>query len=71
MLQCVVQIVGSADGDPEAVTLGEVSQLQRLNLFSEKELLKEFNETGSHEKTNPQSEGFFRRVKELWEDLKD
>jgi len=37
----------------------------------QKDLLKEFNETGSHEKTNPQSEGFFRRVKELWEDLKD
>lgn len=37
----------------------------------QKELLEEFGKTGSPEKTSPESEGFFTRVKELWEDLKD
>ena len=35
------------------------------------ELLKEFDKSGSPETTSPESEGFFTRVKELWEDLKD
>jgi molecular chaperone DnaJ len=36
----------------------------------QKELLEEFASEGSAE-TNPQSEGFFARVKELWNDLRD
>ena len=36
----------------------------------QKELLQEFNEAGGA-KNNPESEGFFAKVKDLWEDLKD
>ncbi len=36
----------------------------------QQELLREF-ESGGKEGSNPQSEGFFAKVKELWEDLKD
>ena len=36
----------------------------------QKELLEEFASEGSA-KTNPQSEGFFARVKELWSDFRD
>jgi molecular chaperone DnaJ len=35
----------------------------------QKELLHEFNKAGGG--TSPESEGFFTRMKELWEDLKD
>ena len=37
----------------------------------QKELLQEFTGEGVDSKTNPQSHGFFSRVRELWEDLKD
>ena len=37
----------------------------------QKELLSEFDKTGSPAQMSPQSEGFFTKVKELWEDLKD
>ena len=37
----------------------------------QKELLHEFEQAGSAEKTSPESAGFFAKVKELWEDLKD
>ena len=37
----------------------------------QKELLKQFNQTGGARSTSPESEGFFTKVKELWEDLKD
>jgi molecular chaperone DnaJ len=37
----------------------------------QKELLKEFESEGGSEQNNPQSEGFFTKVKDLWEDLKD
>ena len=37
----------------------------------QKELLREFEQAGSAEKTSPESAGFFAKVKELWEDLKD
>ena len=37
----------------------------------QKELLKQFEAAGSKAKTSPESEGFFAKVKELWEDLKD
>ena len=35
---------------------------------AQKELLREFEKTGGA-KTNPQSAGFFAKVKELWDDL--
>ena len=37
----------------------------------QKELLAEFAEEGESHETSPQSHGFFDKVKELWEDLKD
>jgi len=37
----------------------------------QKDLLKEFEESGTSEKTSPEAEGFFSKVKELWEDLKE
>ncbi|ARJ66337.1 molecular chaperone DnaJ [Magnetospirillum sp. ME-1] len=39
----------------------------------QKELLAEFNEAGEGEKAknSPESQGFFAKVKELWEDLKE
>lgn len=38
---------------------------------AQKELLKKFSSQGDEAKTNPKSAGFFDKVKELWEDLKD
>jgi molecular chaperone DnaJ len=35
----------------------------------QKDLLKEFEKSGGH--TSPESEGFFAKVKEFWEDLKE
>jgi molecular chaperone DnaJ len=37
----------------------------------QKELLKEFESAGNSEQNNPESDGFFAKVKDLWEDLKD
>lgn len=37
----------------------------------QKELLKEFAGDENNSKTNPNSAGFFNKVKDLWEDLKD
>ncbi len=37
----------------------------------QKELLREFGEAGGTRSQSPQSEGFFSRVKEIWEDLTD
>jgi len=37
----------------------------------QKEILKEFEGTGGNKKHSPQSHGFFDKVKELWEDLKE
>ena len=36
----------------------------------QKELLQEFEKAGSKE-TSPESEGFFAKVKELWDDLRE
>ena len=36
----------------------------------QKELLREFESIGG-DKTNPQSAGFFDKVKELWDDLRE
>jgi molecular chaperone DnaJ len=37
----------------------------------QQELLREFEKAGSEKDTSPESAGFFAKVKELWEDLKD
>ncbi|MEI6984982.1 MAG: molecular chaperone DnaJ [Rhodospirillaceae bacterium] len=37
----------------------------------QQELLREFDKVGVKESTHPESEGFFAKVRELWEDLKD
>ncbi|MBN33979.1 MAG: molecular chaperone DnaJ [Rhodospirillaceae bacterium] len=37
----------------------------------QKELLKEFEEAGGGKSQNPESDGFFARVKDLWQDLTD
>jgi len=37
----------------------------------QKELLKEFEEAGGSKSHNPESEGFFAKVKDLWQDLTD
>jgi len=37
----------------------------------QQELLREFESTGKHEKTNPESAGFFAKVKEFFTDLRE
>ena len=37
----------------------------------QKELIKEFEGESPEDKTSPQSHGFFSKVKEIWEDLKE
>ncbi len=37
----------------------------------QKELLREFEKSGDNAKTSPESEGFFNKVKELWNDFTD
>jgi molecular chaperone DnaJ len=37
----------------------------------QQELLREFEKAGEGASSNPQTEGFFAKVKELWEDLKE
>ncbi len=37
----------------------------------QKELLKEFDAAGGHKSTSPETESFFAKVKEFWEDLKE
>jgi molecular chaperone DnaJ len=37
----------------------------------QEELLREFEKDDSGKETSPESAGFFAKVKELWEDLKD
>ena len=50
----------------------EVAVETPVNLTKkQKELLQEFVAESIDSKTNPQSHGFFAKVKELWEDLKD
>ncbi|MBI3442002.1 MAG: molecular chaperone DnaJ [Proteobacteria bacterium] len=50
----------------------EVTVETPINLTKkQKELLQEFIGESVDAKTNPQSHGFFAKVKELWEDLKD
>lgn len=50
----------------------EVTVETPVNLTrKQKELMKEFAGESNDAKTNPQSHGFFGKVKELWEELKD
>ena len=37
----------------------------------QRELLAEFDKAGKRDETSPESEGFFAKVKELWDDLRD
>ena len=37
----------------------------------QKEILQMFDSEGSQKSNSPESEGFFAKVKDLWEDLKD
>jgi molecular chaperone DnaJ len=37
----------------------------------QRELLAEFDKSGKRDETNPETEGFFAKVKELWDDLRD
>jgi molecular chaperone DnaJ len=37
----------------------------------QQELLKEFEKAGAEESTSPESSGFFARVKEFFEDLRE
>lgn len=57
---------GGGFGDMLVQTLVETP----VNLSKQqKQLLRQFDDSGKN--TSPESEGFFTRVKELWEDLKD
>ena len=59
---------GPGKGDLYIQTLVETP----VNLSKkQKELLKEFEDAGSGKSHSPESEGFFAKVKELWEDLKE
>jgi molecular chaperone DnaJ len=50
----------------------EVAVETPVNLTKkQKELLEQFEKAGSTKSTSPESEGFFAKVKDLWEDLKD
>ena len=58
---------GSGRGDMYIHTVVETP----VNLSKkQKELLREFEESGG-DKTNPKSAGFFSKVKELWDDLRE
>jgi len=37
----------------------------------QQDLLREFNQDGESHRTSPQSEGFFARVREFFEDLRE
>lgn len=59
---------GSARGDMYIEAIAETP----VNLTArQKELLQEFESAGSRKRTSPQSEGFFSKMKELWDDLRD
>ena len=48
----------------------EASVETPMNLSKkQQELLEEFEKHGKHESNNPESWGFFKKVKEIWNDL--
>jgi molecular chaperone DnaJ len=48
----------------------EVTVETPVNLTKrQRELLQSFEEAGKGRRTSPESEGFFARAKEFWEDL--
>lgn len=50
----------------------EVTVETPVNLTKrQQEILREFEESGGKSSHNPESEGFFKKVKELWSELKD
>ncbi|MBT7615362.1 MAG: molecular chaperone DnaJ, partial [Rhodospirillaceae bacterium] len=59
---------GSARGDMIIETMVETP----IDLTArQKELLKEFEEAGGTGSHSPESDGFFTKVKDLWQDLTD
>jgi molecular chaperone DnaJ len=62
----VLQSAAKGDMFVEAVVETPVNLSSR-----QKELLREFEKGGKAEETSPQSEGFLKKVRELWEDLKE
>ena len=62
----VLQSAAKGDMFVEAVVETPVNLTAR-----QKELLRDFDSSGKAEETNPQSEGFLKKVRELWEDLKE
>ena len=62
------QLRGNDFGDMyvEAVVETPVNLSKR-----QKDLLKEFEKEGGGRRTSPESEGFFTKVKELWDDLRE
>ena len=62
------QLRGQSRGDLYVEFLVETP----VNLTKrQKELLEEFNSSGGNKSHSPESEGFFAKVKELWDDLRD
>jgi molecular chaperone DnaJ len=57
---------GRGDLFVEAVVETPVNLTKR-----QQELLREFEKAGTAEKTSPESAGFFSKVKELWDDLRE
>ena len=45
--------------------------VERFSISAPPELLREFDKVGDAQKTHPESEGFFARVKEFFEDLRE
>jgi molecular chaperone DnaJ len=59
---------GSGQGDMYIEVMVETP----VNLHKkQKELLKQFDQVAGSRSTSPQSEGFFAKVKDIWEDLRD
>jgi molecular chaperone DnaJ len=59
---------GAAKGDMYVQVVVETP----VNLTrKQQELLREFAKAGKHEETSPETAGFFAKVKELWDELRD
>jgi molecular chaperone DnaJ len=62
----VLQSSSRGDMYIEAVVETPVNLTKR-----QQELLREFEKEAEHAKTSPESEGFFAKVREFWDDLRD